>query len=436
LNDIQKNDIYTAEITDMTNLGSGVCRVDGMAVFVAGGADGDTAEIKIIKVARDYAVARIERLIKPSPHRISDACPVSRRCGGCVYRSVTYEHELELKRARVVSAFRKAGLEPDVAGVLKTGKTDGWRNKIQLPVGEDGKIGYYAPHSHDIVECGSCALQLRGFDPVVSYIAGRIRGGPRGCIRHICLRGGSGGIMVCLVARRTFPGQSALADDIVNRFPEVKSVVLNINDRDTNVIYGERFITLEGEDYIEDTLLGLRFRISPASFYQVNRGAAELAYKKLRDIAGIRSGDIICDLFCGTGTIGLYLKSSTAAARLTGIEVVREAAENARANAALNGISDAEFICADADRCGGLIVGADIVVVDPPRKGLSPGLISDIAAAGPRAVAYMSCDPDTLARDCRIFAEKGYMMGQVTPVDMFPRTGHVECVVLITRVKE
>lgn len=435
---IKKNDTFTVEITDMTNLGAGVARIDGRVVFVNGGVDGDTLDIKIIKATRDYCVARTERIVTPSPYRTVSGCPVSNRCGGCVYRNITYAHELELKRGRVISAFRKAGLEPEVAEVLYTGETDGWRNKVQLPVGSDGKIGYYAPHSHDIIECGDCPLQLRVFDEIIRYIGGYIRAIKIDCLRHICLRGGDSGVMVCFVARHEFTGAEAFAAAVKKHLPDVKSVVLNINADDTNVIYGDRFITLAGDDYIEDTLLGLRFRISPQSFYQVNRAAAALAYAKLREDAAVRCGDVICDLFCGTGTIGLYLIKSTAAARLIGVEVVGEAVENARVNAALNGIENAEFICADADADeeeGRDIIGeADIVVVDPPRKGLSPELITRIAAAGPRSVAYMSCDPDTLARDCRAFSELGYMIGTVTPVDMFPRTGHTEMVVLMSRI--
>ncbi|MHB1150753.1 MAG: 23S rRNA (uracil(1939)-C(5))-methyltransferase RlmD [Eubacteriales bacterium] len=438
---IKKNDIYTVEITDMTNLGAGVARIDGRVVFVNGGVDGDTLDIKIIKVTRDYCVARTERVVIASPYRTESGCPVSNRCGGCVYRGITYAHELELKRSRIISSFRKAGLEPEVTAVLNTGETDGWRNKIQLPVGIGGKIGYYAPHSHEIIECVTCPLQRREFDEIIRYIGSYIRINRINCLRHLCLRVGDSGVMVCFVSHHEFPEAKMLADSVTSHFSEVKSVVLNINADDTNVIYGDRFITLAGEDYIEDTMFGLRFRISPQSFYQVNRAAASLAYEKLREIADVRSGDVICDLFCGTGTIGLFLIKNTETARLIGVDVVSEAVENARVNAVQNGITNAEFICADADRIisGGdieegrdVISEADIIVVDPPRKGLSPDLISRIAAAGPRSVVYMSCDPDTLARDCRIFADHGYTVGTVTPVDMFPRTGHVETVSLLT----
>lgn len=439
---IKKNDIYTVEITDMTNLGAGVARIDGRVVFVNGGVDGDTLDIKIIKVTRDYCVARTERVAIPSPYRAVSGCPVSHRCGGCVYRGITYAHELELKRGRVISAFRKAGLEPEVTAVLNTGETDGWRNKIQLPVNTDGKIGYYAPHSHEIIECGTCPLQRREFDEIIRFIGSYICINRIDCLRHLCLRVGSGGVMVCFVSHHEFPEAKMLAVSVTSHFAEVKSVVLNINSDDTNVIYGDRFIKLAGEDYIEDTILGLRFRISPQSFYQVNRAAAALAYEKLREIAAVRPGDVICDLFCGTGTIGLYLIKSTEASRLIGVEVVEEAVENARVNAAQNGIANAEFICADADRIisgadieegRDVISEADIVVVDPPRKGLSPDLISRITAVRPGGIVYMSCDPDTLARDCRAFTDHGYTADTVTPVDMFPRTGHIECVVLLKR---
>ncbi len=439
---IAKNDIFTVEITDMTNLGAGVARIGDVVVFVNGGVDGDTSVIKIIKVGRDYCVARTERILNPSPHRTGSGCPVSHRCGGCVYQSISYAHELDLKRMRVLSAFRKAGLEPEVGAVLNTGETDGWRNKIQLPVSADGKIGYYAPHSHEIIECACCPVQKREFDKVIGYIGSYIRSNRIGCLRHLCLRTGSGGIMVCFVAHREFPEANMLASSLMSRFSDVKSVILNINAADTNVIFGEKFITLAGDDFIEDTMAGLRFRISARSFYQVNRGAAELAYEKLRGIAALRPGDVLCDLFCGTGTIGLSMMKNTDAARLTGVEVVAEAVENARVNAELNGIENAEFICADADsilsgesaeKGMDILAEADIIVVDPPRKGLTPELVARIAAANPRGVAYMSCDPDTLARDCRVFLGFGYKTGAVTPVDMFPRTGHVETVVLITR---
>ncbi|MDD4773635.1 MAG: 23S rRNA (uracil(1939)-C(5))-methyltransferase RlmD [Eubacteriales bacterium] len=402
---IKKNDIYTVEITDMTNLGAGVARVGGRVIFVNGGVDGDTLVIKIIKVARDYCVARCERIVIPSPHRAQSACAVSNRCGGCVYRNITYEHELELKRSRVISAFRKAGLNPEITGVLNTGVRDGWRNKIQLPAGPDGKMGYYAPHSHEIIEFGTCLLHRREFDEIIGFIGACIRTNPIKSLRHLCLRTGEGGVMVCFVAWDEFAEAETLAEAVMKRFPEVKSAVLNINADDTNVIFGDRFITLAGDDFIEDILLSLRFRISPRSFYQVNRDAAALAYEKLREIAGIRPGDVICDLFCGIGTIGLYLIKNTGASRLIGVEVIGEAVENARINASLNGITNAEFIRADAGGELDVIGEADIIVVDPPRKGLSPGLISRIAQSPARGVVYMSCDPDTLARDCRAFCD-------------------------------
>jgi len=429
---IKKNEYYTVTCTDMTNLGAGVARIDGVVVFIPGGVDGDTAEIKIIKSTADYCVGRLERIITPSPHRLESDCPVSHRCGGCVYRNITYAHELELKRAQVAASFRKAGLEAVIAPVLATGEINGWRNKIQLPIGSDGSIGYYANHSHTIIPCTTCPLQLRAFDPLVAAAQNWITAHPGLPLRHLCLRGGSGGIMVCLVASAEFPAAADFAAVLSAAFPEIRSILLNINDRDTNVILGDRWITLFGQDWIEDELLGLTFRISMPSFYQVNHDAAALAYRKLGELAGIRPGDTVLDLYCGTGTIGLCLASAFGADRLTGVEIVPEAVENARENALRNGITNAEFLCGDAaDIPAGK---ADVILVDPPRKGLAPTVIEDIVRSGPDRVAYMSCDHETLARDCAIFARHGYVIGEVTPVDLFPRTGHVETVCLLSKL--
>ena len=428
---IEKNSLHLVRVTDMTDLGAGVARIDGIVVFVQGGVDGDEAEIKIIKAASDYCVARIERLLTPSPYRQESGCVVSRRCGGCAYQSITYAHELELKRRQVESSFRKEGLSVPVNDVLSTGEWSGWRNKVQLPIGADGRIGYYAAHSHEIIPCLTCPLQLRRFDRIIAAAQEWILAHPSPLYRHLCLRGGSSGVMVCLVARKEFAAVQDFADTLAARFPEIVSIQLNINPHDTNVIWGEQFRLLYGQSDLEDELLGLRFRIAAPAFYQVNRAAAELAYRKLGELADIRPGERVVDLYCGTGTIGLCLTASAGASHLLGVEIVPEAVENARQNALRNGITNAEFLCGDA---GIISPGeADVVLVDPPRKGLSPQLIDTLARLSPDRIAYMSCDHRTLARDCRLLIEKGYLPGPVTPVDLFPRTGHVETVVLLSR---
>lgn len=413
----------------MTNTGAGVARIDGMVVFVSGGCDGDTAEIKIIKLASGYAVGRVERLLNRSPHRRESDCAVSKRCGGCVYRHVSFEHECALKRDYVRAAFKKQGLNVEVAEALTDGLENGWRDKIAVPLSKEGVFGYYASHTHEIIPCAGCKSHPPLFNDIIAFTQSRLGGNPRG-IRHLCMRIGSSGATVCIVAEKRREYFDALAGELCARFPEINGVLLNINSGDTNVIYGENFYTLRGRDYIEDDMCGMKFRVSMPSFYQVNHGAAELAYTKLLQYAEIAEGDRLLDLYCGTGTIGLFLKKNSAAAKLTGVEIVPEAVENARVNAALNGV-EAEFILGDAGKAA-IEYSPDIIICDPPRKGLTTDAVKGIIAASPRKIAYMSCDPDTLARDCAALSAAGYTVGEVTPVNMFPRAGHVECVCLLS----
>jgi 23S rRNA (uracil1939-C5)-methyltransferase len=369
---------------------------------------------------------------------------------------VTYSHELELKREYVKNAFRKCGL-PDVTvgEVLTAGDIKGYRNKAQYPVkNENGKIrvGFYAAKTHNIVACHSCALQPEIFSKIVGFVCDfadkngmtaydELTG--KGLLRHIYLRRGdkTGEIMVCLVVNgKNIPNENAFANEIVERFPNVKSVLLNFNTKNTNVVLGDNYRTIGGRDYIEDILCGVRFRISAGSFYQVNRDGAELLYGIAADFAE-PEGKSVIDLYCGTGTIGLSMANR--AKRVVGIEIVDEAVECANMNAKINGIENAEFYCGDASDTEGLLesverksgkrIDADVVIMDPPRKGSTPELIGYLARRGVTRVVYVSCDPDTLARDCAEFLKYGYQMSEVIPVNMFPRTGHVESVVCLMR---
>lgn len=432
---IQKNEVFQATITDQNNLGNGVCRYKGAVVFVPAGVVGDEAELKIIKVASSYAVARIERLITPSCHRITPNCTAFPRCGGCVYANLTYEKESELKRDYVQNALRKAGLSDlTVAPLLTTGVTEGYRNKVQYPVTPDFDIGYYARHSHEIIPCATCPLQEKEMTPILGEIVAwgkeyRVRG-----VRHLYLRHGkdSHQMMVCLVTERdALAHTKELVARLTARFPEIVSIQQNIQPDDTNVILGEECRVLYGQAQMEDVLCGLRFRLSPLSFYQVNHDAAQLLYEKVFALAKVQSGDLVADLFCGAGTIGLCLIARHPEASLVGVEIVPEAVENAKENARANGIENARFYCGDAEDPH--IAGADVIIVDPPRKGCSPSLIAQICHIAPRTVVYVSCNPDTLARDLVLFREGGYEIGEVTPVDLFARTGHVESVVCLTR---
>ena len=446
-----KDKTFVVQVTDLNNLGYGVCRVDGVATFVGGAVDGDTAKIKIIKTARDYMVARAEEIIEPSPHRIAPQCGADRRCGGCVYGGVTYAHELELKRRYVEGALHKNRLNVVVEPTLSDGRVWGWRNKVQYPVGEGGEIGYYRRHTHEISGLADCGLEAASLCGIAPFAAELLR--QYGvAARHIYLRcgEGTGEVMACVVTKSAaFPCAEQFARALTGRFPSIVGVLQNVNPDDTNVVLGDKWKLLWGREYLEDTLCGCRFRLSPQSFYQVNRGGAEILYKLAAELAfsGADASDAdasgavfrLADLYCGAGTIGICAASMRPGVKLTGVEVTPEAVENAAFNARVNGIEGAEFICADIDdayRLPEAVQTADAVIVDPPRKGLAAGLIASLAEARVERVVYISCNPDTLARDMALFCERGYACGSVTPVDMFPRTGHCECVVLMSRVEK
>ena len=454
MNSLNKGDKLEIEITDLNNLGCGVGRApDGRAVFVKGAVSGDIVSCEIIKVNKSFFVARLCRVLSPSSHRLDgDFCPAPLACGGCVYRHITYEHELELKQSYVKNAFRKAGLsEVTVLPTRSTGKPSGYRNKAQYPIvsTKNGiRSGFFASKTHNIIPSDECMIQNPAFAPIVKAVCAfadksgwsaydEVNG--HGLLRHIYLRIGetTGEIMLCLVINGdSVPKKDAFVSEITKEFPSITGILLSINKKNTNVVLGDKFITLYGNDYIEDTLCGLRFRVSADSFYQVNREGAELLYGLAREAAELSGSETLLDLYCGTGTIGLSMAGSVK--RLCGVEIVAAAVDCARENAKRNGIENAEFICADAGSREVILAAAggerpDVVVIDPPRKGSTKELVDCLASLDVPKVVYVSCDPDTLARDCAWFSAAGYSIGSVTPVDMFSRTGHVESVVCLTR---
>ena len=445
---ITKNSIHEIEITDINNLGYGVGKIDGIVTFVAGAVTGDVLCVKVIKVNKSYLVARIKEVLNASSHRVKDDCRAGIRCGGCVYRHVSYEHELSLKRGYVKACFSKAGIKDiDIEPTRTTGITDEYRNKAQYPVamGKKGiEIGFFASKTHDIVDVGSCALQPAVFGEICAEIKrfmeeykikpyDEITG--KGSVRHIYLRHAknTAEIMVCVVINTsTLPHADKLVERLTVRFPEIKSIMLNVNDKNTNVVLGREYTCVYGRPYITDLLCGKRFNISAGSFYQVNHDAAELLYGIAKEKAKIKPTDTVLDLYCGIGTIGLSIASD--AKELWGVEIVDEAVECANENAKLNGVGNAHFVCADAgDPFSADIPTPDVVILDPPRKGCARELIDRIAQLGIGRVVYISCGPDTLARDVAIFGELGYTPDEVVPVDLFPRTGHCEAVVCLTR---
>lgn len=446
---MQKNDLIELEITDITAEGSGIGRYDGIVIFTPLTAVGDIARVKILKVKKTYAYAKLEEIVSPSPDRITDSCGVFRQCGGCVFRHISYEAELRLKYSKVYESMKRiGGIDIKPQPIIPSEKIKGYRNKAQYPVASNGTAGFFAPHSHRIIPCGGCALQPEIFGRITAAFSEWIKAnsvsvydeaGHCGLIRHIYIRTAekTGEIMVCAVingARLPF------AEDLIKRLTAVcgeslKSVQYNINREKTNVILGQECHVIYGGEFITDILCGLKIRLSPLSFYQVNRSAAERLYKKAAEYAAPRGQDIL-DLYCGAGTIGLSMAGK--AKSIIGAEIVPEAVKDARYNAEINEIKNAEFICADAADAAKMLAARGItpgaVIVDPPRKGLSPELIETVAQKiAPPEVVYISCDPATLARDVKLFSEKGYALSEYTPVDMFPRTAHVETVCLISR---
>lgn len=448
---IQKNDILKLQIVDMNNLGAGVGKIDGAVVFVNGAVTGDIVEAKIIKVTKNYYVARLHRIITPSENRdIAEFCRAPESCGGCVYRHLTRECELEMKKKHIEGLFKKAGLDDiNILPVLEVSRRYGYRNKAQYPVckTKDGvRAGFYANKTHSVVPYAYCSLQPDIFGDIVGAVCDFAtknnitvydEESGRGLLRHIYLRHGeiSGEIMLCLVINgEKLPFSDRFVPYITSKFKCIVSVLLNVNKKNTNVVLGDKYIKLYGRDYIEDTLCGLKFRISPDSFWQVNRAGAEKLYKKAKELACLTGNENVLDLYCGTGTIGLSMASK--AKWVTGVEIVEGAIKCAEINAEINGIKNADFYCADASKTESIIPSDkeyDVVILDPPRKGTTRELISYIAKRDIKRVVYISCGPDTLARDVAIFKEYGYEAGDVLPVDMFPATGHVESVVCLTR---
>lgn len=447
---MEKNDIVRLEITGITNEGNGVGRYEGMAVFVPCTAVGDVISCRIVKALKSYAYGRAEEVLTPSPDRTENDCPSFPRCGGCVFRHITYGAELAAKDGFVRDAFRRiGGIAPEFLPICGSEKTAGYRNKLQMPLSRDrdGRIfcGFFSERSHNVVPVTECALQPKEFSQIVSYViseAERLRISVynelkhEGVLRHVYLRRGhySGEVCLCLVAKRKVPEFTALAKNAMKRFPQIRGVVLDINREKTNVILGSEEITLCGSAEITDTMCGNDVVISPRSFYQVNTPAAESLYRQAAEFAEPK-GKLVLDLYCGAGTIGLSMAGE--AQRVIGAEIVPEAVENAVENARRNGIQNAEFICADAGQAAALLaeegLTPDVIVLDPPRKGCDEAALSACVRMAPQRIVMISCNAATAARDCRWLADNGYRADRARAFDLFPRTSHVECVVCLVR---
>ena len=453
---LQKNQILTLRIERLSSDGSGVAHsADGEAVFVPGTAPGDEARVRIVKDCGRYAFGILDELLTPSPDRIPVDCPVAGPCGGCSLRHLDYAAELRAKQESVLDAFRRiGGLEVPVLDILPSPEVDRYRNKVQFPVGADKNgvpcIGFYAGRTHRIVPCPDCKLQPSMLNEIGNALCAFFaRQGIRpydeqsgkGLVRHIFLRRGahSGQIMVCLVCTRAkLPHAEQLCTVLRGQFPAISTILLNVNAKNTNVILGSENHILYGPGYIEDTLCGVPVRLGPLSFYQVNTLAAERLYGVAAQYAQLTPDDTLLDLYCGMGTIGLSMAGQCR--ELIGVEIVPEAIESAKANAARMGeavAAKSRFFCADAGQAATQLAAEglhpDIVMLDPPRKGCDEATLSAVVRMAPRRVVYVSCNPATAARDAAWLEKNGYHTEKVQPVDLFPRTKHVETVVLLSK---
>ncbi len=509
----KKNELVTIEITDMGSGGEGIGRADGFTLFVKGAVVGDVIEAKVLKAKKTYGYAKIEKIIRPSEHRVEPVCPVAGRCGGCQLQSMSYPSQLAWKERKVRGcldriggvAFAEArdGIGYDgaeaVSGVAASngGETDkphflpilgmedclAYRNKAQFPMGRDknGKIvtGFYAGHSHAIIPSTTCAIQAPVNEVICKTVCEHMEQykiAPyeeethTGLVRHILTRVGAatGEVLVCLIINgKILPKAEVLAERLkkaIEAFSEgeteskaegiekgenkaknnvevslvLKGLCLNVNCEKTNVILGTEIIPVWGETYITDYIGEVSFRISPLSFYQVNPKQTKVLYEKALEFAGLTGNEIVWDLYCGIGTISLFLAKK--AKQVYGVEIVPQAIEDAKQNAIRNNIENAEFFVGAAEdvlpgkyRESGGSMRADVIVVDPPRKGCDEALLQTVVQMDPKRVVYVSCDPATLARDVKYLEENGYMLVKAQPVDMFPMTEHVETCVLLTK---
>lgn len=446
---IRKNQIYEVEIIDNGFEGEGIAKIDGFTVFIPNAIKGEKVRIKILKVLSSHAFAKIEEFIEKSDYRESLDCDTYLKCGGCAMRHINYEKTLEIKRNAVLSIFKKQGLNVDIKETIGMEKPYYYRNKLQYPLGIDNNgnavMGVFAQRSHRVIQTEKCLIQNEMIQEIATGIFNFIKEKNvpvynevkrNGQIRHLVLRIGlkTNEVMVTIVSNEEeIKCEKELVDFIKEKYKNVKTIVKNINSSSTNVILGKKNVILFGNGYIYDELLGFKFKISPMSFYQVNPIQTEILYSKAIQGAELSGEETVFDLYCGIGTIGIC--ASNRIKKLYGIETIPEAIEDAKKNASINNIENSEFFVGDVEKAlpefiSRNHVNADVIFVDPPRKGCDKTAIETILNIEPKKVVYVSCNPATLARDLKVFSTK-YEIKEITPVDMFPFTSHVECVAVL-----
>lgn len=449
---VEKNADYIMTIDNMGYEGEGVGKIDNFTVFVAGAVVGEKVKIKIVKVSKNFAFGKLLEIIEASPSRIEPVCSIYKGCGGCNIQHIDYKAQLDFKTNRVMQVINRIGKLEKVLIHPTLGMENpyNYRNKVQLPVSNKNgavSIGFYAARSHDIINMETCHIQDKVADIVVKLtrqwmkefnIESYNEEKHQGILRHIMIRKGfkTGEVMVVVVTKgKNLPHKEEFIALMTKKIQGLVSIVQNINSEKTNAILGAQCETLWGKDTITDYIGEFKFEVSPLSFFQVNSIQTEVLYSKALEYANLSGGEVVLDAYCGTGTISLFL--SQKAKKVYGVEIVPEAIENAKINAAENKVDNTEFIVGEAEKVIPKLISegvrADVVVVDPPRKGCDKTLLEAISSMEPKTIVYVSCDPGTLARDLGILDELGYRTIEIQPVDMFPQTAHVECVALIVK---
>lgn len=446
---IKKNEIYEVEIIDNGVAGEGIAKIDNFIIFIPNTIKGEKVKVKILKVLSSHGFGKVEKILEKSENRKEADCETYSKCGGCVMRHMKYEKTLEIKKNVVINTLKKQGIDTKVNDVIGMEKPYFYRNKLQYPVGvnSDGipVMGVFAQRSHRIIETKKCMIQNELLQNIANDIFDFIvennipvydENKRKGQIRHLVLRVGikTNEVMVTIVSNEEkISKEKELVEFITRKYHEIKTVIKNVNSKNTNVILGNKNIILFGDGYIYDELLEFKFKISPMSFYQVNPIQTETLYATAIKGAELNGDETIFDLYCGIGTIGIC--ASKKIKKLYGIETIPQAIEDAKKNAKENGIENAEFFVGDVEKTlpefiSKNQINADVIFIDPPRKGCDKTALDTILEISPKKIVYVSCNPATLARDLKLLSEK-YEIGEVTPVDMFPFTGHVECVTVL-----
>lgn len=425
---------HIVNVVNMTHEGRGVAKIDDFVVFIDGAITGEVVEIKVLHRAKKYAIAEIYKIVEPASERVEPFCRVYNSCGGCSLQHLRYDVQLKFKQNYVMDCLQRIGGFKHI----KVSATRGmkfpyhYRNKVQYPVA-DGKAGFYKRRSHKIVEHRVCAIQPDEVNEIMNYMKPLVPD----YIKHIIFRTGTEGVMIVLVSKKARTDLDELVKLVTERYSIIKTIIANINTEETNTILGEKNKALYGTGKITDRMLGIEYSISPNSFYQINKEQTRYLYTKISKMAGLTGKETVYDLYCGIGSIGLYLARK--AKKVIGVESVAAAVKDAKANAKVNGIKNLKFVQGKAEEVADELIEKhgkpNVVIVDPPRKGCAEKLLNTIVNMKPKKIIYVSCNPATLARDLKILCDKGFCPGKVQPVDMFPFTSHVETVVMLTKTE-